>query len=141
MRLAIFLLIAVAGFALAGCNRPESPAEVRQDVANAQAEAQRDLADAQADARKNMADAQKDVADAAAGADPAAMADASQDASQAATASEFKVAVAQAAANHKVAIEKCEAFSGAVQKGCKDRADGDLDTARRQAEQRRDGTG
>ena len=70
MRLNVFLLIAAAGLSLAACNKAESPAEVRHDVADAQADAQRDLADAQADARENMADAQKDVADAQADRDP-----------------------------------------------------------------------
>ena len=61
-----FLIAMVAGLALAGCNKAESPAEVQHDVADARADAQRDVADAQADARENTADAQKDVADAAA---------------------------------------------------------------------------
>ena len=59
------------------------------------------------------------------------VADASQEASQTAATGEFKVAVAQAEANHKVAAEKCEALSGAAQQDCKDRADNDLEAAKR----------
>jgi hypothetical protein len=141
MKLNVLCLVAAAGLALAGCNKAEAPAEVQHDVADARAEAQRDMADAQADAREDMADAQKDVADAAAKGDNAELADASQDASQTQTQNEFKVAVARAEANHKVAVEKCESLSGELQRDCKDRADAELETAKRQAEQVRDGRG
>jgi hypothetical protein len=38
-------------------------------------------------------------------------------------------------------MEKCESMSGDAQRDCKDRADRDLDAAKRAAEQRRDGSG
>jgi hypothetical protein len=136
-----FLIAMVAGLALAGCNKAESPAEVQHDVADARADAQRDVADAQADARENTADAQKDVADAQADHDPNDVADQTQQASETAAKNDYKVAVAQAEATHKVAMEKCESMSGDAQKDCKDRADRDLDAAKRAAEQRRDGSG
>jgi hypothetical protein len=50
------------------------------------------------------------------------------------------VAVAQAEASHKIAIEKCEALMGSAQNDCKDRADAALENAKRQAENRRDGS-
>ena len=69
------------------------------------------------------------------------MADQAQQASETAAKNDYKVAVAQAEATHKVATEKCESMSGDAQKDCKDQADRDLDAAKRAAEQRRDGSG
>jgi hypothetical protein len=47
--------------------------------------------------------------------------------------------MAEADATYKVATEKCEAFKGAAQKDCKDKADAAHDQARKQAEITRDG--
>lgn len=141
MRLNVLWMIAAAGLAIAGCNKAESPAEVRHDVADAGAEGQRDVADAQADARENLADAQKDVADAQKDGDVNDTMDQAQQASAAAARGDFKVAMAQAEANHKVAVEKCETLTGDAQQSCKDRADSELDMAKKEAELRRDGTG
>jgi hypothetical protein len=133
-------IVAAAGLALVGCNKAESPAEVQHDVSEARADASRDVADAQADAREDMADAQKDVADARADNDAEDTGDQAQQASETAAKNDYRIAVAQAEA-HKVAAEKCEAMSGDSQRDCKDRADRDLEAAKRAAEQRRDGTG
>ena len=137
----VFFMIAAAGLALVGCNKAESPAEVQHDVTTAQAEGQKDVADARANATENDADASKDVADAVADNDSKDVADQSKDAAQTATKGDYKITVAQAEASHKVASEKCEALSGSAQKDCKTRADNELEHARRQAEQRRDGSG
>lgn len=141
MRLNALWMIAAAGLAMAGCNNAESPGEVRHDVADARAEGQRDIADAQADAREDLADARKDVYDARVDGDAGDVLEEAQQASEAAAKGDFKVAVAQAEANHRVAIEKCEALGGEAQKDCKDRADSELEMAKKQAEMRRDGAG
>ena len=57
-----------------------------------------------------MADAQKDVADAQADHDADDVADQAQQASETGAKGDYKVAVAQAEATHKVATEKCEAM-------------------------------
>jgi len=141
MKLNALYLIAAAAIIAMGCNKAESPAEVQHDVTTAQAEGQKDVADARADAREDVADANKDVADAAADNDAKDMADQSKDAADAANKGDYKIQVAQAEAAHKVAAQKCEALSGDAQKDCKNRADSELNHAKRQAEQRRDGTG
>lgn len=141
MKSTIFTILAAAVFALAGCNRAESPAQVQQDVANAQAEGQRDITDAQADTQEELADAQRDATEGALDNDADQVADAAQDARETQAEGEFKVAVAQAEADHRIAIEKCEALSGDAQADCKDRADQALENAKRQAEARRDGAG
>ena len=137
----IYLILAAAGLALAGCNKAESPAEVQHDVSDARAEATRDVTDAQADAQEKMADAQKDVADAQADHDANDVADQARDASETAAQGDFKVAVARAEATHKIAVQKCEALQGSAQEDCKARADADLENAKRAAEARRDGAG
>ena len=48
-----------------------------------------------------------------------------------------KIMVAQAEADHKVAVEKCEALTGPAQKECKDNADRALDQARETAKANR----
>jgi hypothetical protein len=47
MKGTVFSIVALAGLALVGCNKAESPAEVQHDVTEARADAQRDVADAQ----------------------------------------------------------------------------------------------
>src|SRR4051812_14574352 len=129
MKANAYWVVALAGLALAACNKTESPAEVQHDVTTAQAEGQKDVADAQSDARKDVADQQEDLAKAAQDNDSNDVADQSKDVNKAEAKGEYKVAVAQAEATHKVAVEKCEALKGTAQKDCKDRADSDLDRA------------
>jgi hypothetical protein len=69
------------------------------------------------------------------------VADQAQDASEAGARGDYKVAVAQAEATHRIATEKCDALQGDAQADCKDRADNELEAAKRAAEQRRDGSG
>ena len=81
-----------------------------------------------------MADAQKDVADAQADNDADDVGRPGSHASETGAKDDFKVAVAPAEATHKIATEKCEALSGDAQEDCKDRADRDLEDAKRAAE-------
>jgi outer membrane lipoprotein-sorting protein len=86
-------------------------AQSPQDVQEAQNEAQNEMAEAQQD----MADEQRDQTD------MGDSATAAQDASRVAAENEYKIAVAQA--------------------DCKERADSELERAKREAERRRDGSG
>ncbi len=137
----VLLLIAASTLAIAGCNQAKPPAEVRHDVAEAQIDAQRDIAQTQAEVQGELADAQADVQRARTDADPEAIHDSVRDARDTAAEGDFKVAVARAEATHKIATEKCNLLSGEAQNDCKQRADNDLDTAKRAAETRRDCTG
>jgi len=125
--------LAAAAFALTACNKSATPAEVQHDVTKAQAEAQRDVADARSDAKEANADADKKVADAIANHDADAVAKQAHDANETADKGKSKIMIAQAEADHKVAVQKCEALAGAPQKECKDDADATLDQAKEAA--------
>jgi hypothetical protein len=133
MQLKVLCALAAAAFALSACNKSETSAEVQQDVAKAQAEGQRDVADARADAKEASADADKDVADAIADHDADDVAKEAHDANETADKGKSKIMIAQAEADHKVAVEKCDALTGAPQKECKDDADKTLEQAKEAA--------
>jgi hypothetical protein len=122
--------LVAAAFALTACNKSETPAEVQHDVARAQAEGQRDVADARADAKEANADADKNVADAIGDHDADDVAAQAHDANETADKGNARIMIAQAEAAHKVAVEKCDALTGASQKECKDDADKTLDQAK-----------
>ncbi|HEX7113834.1 MAG TPA: hypothetical protein VF193_01775 [Steroidobacter sp.] len=133
--------LAACGLIL-GCNQAQSPQDVQQDVAEARQEGQQDVQEAQNEAQNEMAEAQQDMADEQRDqTDMGDSATAAQDASRVAAENEYKIAVAQAEANHKVETEKCEALAGDAQADCKERADSELERAKREAERRRDGSG
>ena len=128
MRLQVVCALAAAVFALSACTKKsETSAEVQRDVAKAQAEGQRDVADARADVQEANADADRDVAQAIGDHDQDGVAKAAHDANETADKGKSKIMLAQAEAAHKVAVEKCEALSGAPQKECKDDADKTLE--------------
>ena len=129
MHLKTLCVLVAAGFALTACNKSETPAEVQHDVAKAQAEGQRDVADARADAKEANADADKNVADALADQDADDVADQAHDANETADEGNARIRLAQAEAAHRVAVEKCDALTGASQQECKDDADKTLDQA------------
>jgi hypothetical protein len=114
-------LSAISLLALAGCNKAESPATVDSDVAKAaQSAVQNDLK-AEAKEDKVESDTREDVAVATEKAD-AKNTDVSADAD-----------VTHAEGVNKVAIEKCEALSGDLQRACKDKANAALDMAKANA--------
>ena len=113
MQLKALCALAAAAFALTACNKSETPAEVQHDVATAQAEGQRDVADARSDAKEANADADKNVADAIADHDADDVANQAHDANETADKGKSKIMIAQAEAAHKVAVEKCDALTGA----------------------------
>jgi hypothetical protein len=138
MRLNAICAVAVAALMLAACQKKaETQAEVQRDVEKAAAEGQRDVADAKADVKEANADADKQVADAIAKGDEKDVAQEAHDANDAADKGKSKIMIAQAEADHKVAIEKCEALSGPAQKDCKDNADQELDQAKQTAKANR----
>ena len=112
MRITTLTLASIGCVALlGGCNNAKPPAEVQQNVADAQQDANKKVASESADANK----------------------DASKNA--------YDVAMAKADGDHKVATEKCEAMSGKDQKACKDQADAayKMDQANAEAERARTG--
>jgi hypothetical protein len=130
--------VAAAALMLTACTKKaETPAEVQHDVAKAQAEGQRDVADARADAQDANADADKQVADAIVDHDDKDVAKQAHDANEKADEGTAKIRVAQAEADHNVAVEKCEALTGPAQKECKDNADRALDEAKEAAKANR----
>jgi uncharacterized lipoprotein NlpE involved in copper resistance len=134
MRFNAICAVAAAILLLTGCNKKaETQAEVQRDVTKAAAEGQRDVADARADVQEANADADKQVADAIADRDEKDVASEARDANETADKGKSKIMIAQAEADHKVAIEKCEALTGPAQKECKDNADQELDQAKETA--------
>jgi hypothetical protein len=133
MQLKALYALAAAAFVLTACNKAETPAEVARDVEKAKAEGQREVADARADVQQANADADKQVADAIAGHDDDDVADQAHDANATFDKGKSKIVLAQAEADHKVAVQKCDALTGPEQKGCKDSADRALDEAKQAA--------
>jgi nitrogen regulatory protein PII len=137
MHLKSLCALLAGAFALAACNKSETPAEVQHDVATAQADGQRDVADARADAKEAQADADKNVAEAVADNDADNVADQAHDANETADKGNSRIMIAQAEATHKVTVEKCDALSGAAQEECKDDADKTLEQAKEAAKANR----
>jgi hypothetical protein len=137
MRLEVVCALAAAVFALSACNKAETPAEVQRDVAKAQAEGKRDVADARADATEAQADADRKVANAITDHDANDVAKEAHDANEAYDKGKQKIVIAQAEADHKVAVEKCDALEGSQQRQCKDEADKTLAQAKEAAKANR----
>ena len=133
MHLKALCVVAAAAIVLTACNKSETPAEVARDVEKAKAEAQRDVADTRADVQQANADADKQVADAIADHDDDEVAKQAHDANEKFDEGKSKITLAQAEADHKVAVEKCDALAGPAQKDCKDTADRALDQAKQAA--------
>ena len=130
MQLKVLWALAAAAFVLTACNKAETPAEVARDVEKARADGQREVADARADVQQANADADKQVADAIADHDNDAVANEAHDANATYDKGKSKLMIAQAEADHKVAVEKCDALEGQAQRDCKDNADKALDQAK-----------
>jgi hypothetical protein len=115
------IFAAATFFALAGCNKAESPSEVQHDVAEAQQDANKNLTDEQVKQSEHVAEANQDAAQA------------EHEAGKEKAGSAYDVAVTRAEGQHKVAVEKCESLSGDPQKVCKEQADAALDAAKADA--------
>lgn len=127
MNMKTILIVAtlIAIFGLTACQKHETPAENRADVAAARSEASKDVAEARRDADAKVADASRE-----------------QSASQASVGHEVakadeNVAIAEAKGAYKVAIEKCDAMTGDARSVCKRQADADLEVAKARAHQGR----
>jgi hypothetical protein len=104
MRTTILSIAGAAAFLMvAGCNNAKSPDTASKDIAAADNSAAHEVADAKRDAQTDL----------------------STDA--------YKVALAQADGDHKIAIQKCETLQGHDQQSCKDQADADYEAAKANA--------
>jgi hypothetical protein len=104
-----------------GCNRAKSPDAVAKDVAAAEQKASTELADSRRDASKDMAKQADQVGDRLAQLDDSAAKDG------------YRIALARADGDRKVALAKCDALSGDAHKNCRDQADADYDAAQANA--------
>ena len=107
--------------AAAGCAR-ETPSRTEADVTKAEAAGAEDVAGARTDATATVAEAQKNVSDT-----QDVLARKTVDANQA-------LAIAEAQATHKVALERCESQAGEARAACKKLADIELSDATARAD-------
>ena len=119
LMLSIVALLAVA--AASGCDHAKSPDAVANDVAAAQAKRASEVADAKQDAAKDADKAEAKVDEK------------TTDLNNVDAKGAYDVAMAQADGDHKVALQKCDAFSGDSQKACRDQADAKYDLAKANA--------
>jgi uncharacterized lipoprotein YehR (DUF1307 family) len=105
-------------FAIAGCDRKESPAKTDADVSKAQVEADKDVAAARQKAADSTVGAQKNLSE--------AKIELGHENAEA----RRDVTIAEAEATHKISIEKCEAMDGDLRAACKKQADADMDSAK-----------
>jgi hypothetical protein len=102
-----------------GCNRAESPAEVREDVA----EAQRDGTEQVAEAREDLARDRADTGEVF---------------NESSAENRYELQVAKADADRKVALEQCETLSGSAQEACKELAEEKYELRKAEAERDRE---
>ena len=113
--------LALGAFLLAACNQGKSPDQVAAEVAKAQDKANAELSRAELHADKDVAKAAGKVDD--------KLTDLNNDAATDA----YKVAVARADGDHKIALARCDSMSGDAQKACRTQADANYDTAKANA--------
>jgi hypothetical protein len=117
------IIAIVAMFTLAmigGCHQAKSPDTVANNVTNAEQKAAKDVADTEKNASKDVANAAGKVDDKA------------KDLNNAEVKGGYDVEMAKAEGERKIALNKCEAFSGVAQKDSKDIADADYQAAKSQ---------
>jgi hypothetical protein len=118
MRNVLIPMIALTIAFAAGCNNAKSPDAVANDVARAEQKASTEVANSENSAAKDMGKAADKVDD--------KMADMNNSAAKDA----YKITVAQADGDRKVALAKCTALSGDAQKRCSDQADADYNAVK-----------
>jgi hypothetical protein len=116
-----FSALALGAFLLAACNQGKSPDQVAAEVAKAQDKANAELSRAELHADKDVAKAAGKVDD--------KLTDLNNDAATDA----YKVALAKADGDHKVALAQCDSMSGDAQKACRNQADTDYGVAKANA--------
>jgi hypothetical protein len=117
----IYLLGAFGAFALASCNQAKSPDAVQKDVTHAEDTGGKEVIHAEQKESNIDSRQENNVASAVDKANTKAI-DAAVD-----------TALAQADANKKVALAKCEALGGAQQGTCREEATAQYDLAKAQA--------
>lgn len=113
---------------LGACNQAKNPSDVAKDVNTASQDAAKDTAKAEDKAAAKMASAEKDVTSE------------QRDAQHTEAVQQENVAKTDAEGRRKVALAKCEAFSGDRQQACKDEANASYDMAIAKAKQERSTT-
>lgn len=113
--------LAFGAFLLSACHQGKSPDQVAAEVAKAQDKANAELSRAEQHADKDVANAAGKVDDKL----TALNNDAATDS--------YKVAIAKADGDHKVALAQCDSMSGDAQKACRNQADTDYDAAKANA--------
>jgi hypothetical protein len=113
--------LALSVFMLAACHQAKSPDEVAAEVAKAQDKANSEVAGAEQHADKDVSNAAAKVGD--------KLTDLNNDAAGDA----YKIAVAKADGDRKVALAQCDAMSGDAQTACRKQADADYDAAKANA--------
>jgi hypothetical protein len=121
MRTRLALGIAIAVLIIAGCDSAKSPDTVAKDVAAAQQKASAEVAKSEQAAEKDLTKAADKVDDKLVDFNNAAARDA------------YKLAVAKADGDRKVALANCLALGGDAQKTCKDQAEADYGAAKADA--------
>jgi len=116
-RLTVVLAVAIGATSLVACNNAKSPATVAKDVSAAEQSAAENNAKAQEKAAQKVSTARNDL-----------RAEQRQ-AMHVASSEEEKLARANAEGDRKVALAKCEGFSGEQHKACKDQANAAYDVA------------
>jgi PBP1b-binding outer membrane lipoprotein LpoB len=110
-KLTIVGSIAVLAIAITGCNKADTAAEVRRDVADAQADKSVAVAAARTDRMDDVNKQQQDVNAA------------QRDVNEAASKGNYDVALAKAEGDYNIAKQSCEALAGTAQVNCKDQAE------------------
>jgi hypothetical protein len=113
--------LALGTFLLAACHQGKSADQVAAEVAKAQDRANAELTRAEQHADKDVANAAGKVDDKLTALDNDAATDA------------YKVALAKADGDHKVALAQCDSVSGEAQKTCRNQADADYGAAKANA--------
>ena len=122
-RIPLLVLCIATAYALGGCDRPKSAAQIEKDTMSAQRTAIEQTAKAEQDASQKVASARAEVRDEQRG---LGHVNSIQD---------QKVADTAAEGARKVALARCEAMAGTAQKSCKDQADADFEAAKAKAKQ------
>jgi hypothetical protein len=113
--------LALGAFLLAACHQGKSPDQVAAEVAKAQDKANAELTRAEQRADKDVENAAGKVDDKLTALDNGAATDA------------YKVALAKADGDRKVAFAQCDSVSGDAQKACRSQAAADYDAAKANA--------
>jgi hypothetical protein len=128
MKTTLIIATLTVAFGLVACEKHDTPAENRVNVAAAQTEASKNVAEARKEGDSNIADASRDQA--------SEQANVGHEVSKA----DEDVALAQATGAYKIAAAKCDKMTGDARSTCKHQADADLELAKARAHQGRAAT-